>query len=898
MSAASVRSMRFLSSALIGLLISLVGFGVTPAPRALGQAAQCAPVPSGLVSWWRGEGNASGSVGSNHGTSVGNVAFAAGKVGQAFNFDGTSYVRIPRTASLEPAQITLEAWTKPVFSGRPAQAADVDIIINKLARPSPGYGLYVAMDPGQWGVPLGTPVFYLSGGGNMFSSVPFPNDGLYHHVAATHDGSTMRLFVNGVETANRPLSGPIVHATDADAYIGFEPAFTPRTTRGAVDEVSIYNRALSQAEIQAIHAAGSAGKCGITQPPPSACAPVPAGLVSWWRGEGNANDAVGGKHGTLQGDTTFVAGKVGQGFGLDGAGDMVATPLILPSVGTIEMWVKPTNLASPSTQILAGTHSADSSNRLWIAHFGPDGWPGYPPNSVSINLGSGPTNDITIPTPLANGVWTHLALAYDYVGSSHKLYVNGALAGSSTTPRSQPTGALRIGGVTSDFGQTWFFNGAIDDLSVYNRALSLTEIQAIHSAGSAGKCGSTPPPQSVCAPVPAGLVSWWRGEGTPNDSVGGNHGTLQNGTTFAAGMVGQAFSLDGADDYINVPDPPGNASLNLDYVTVEMWLKPTPPNDHMFPFDKRTTNVWTGEYAMLMRSNGQFQTVVDAGAPSYIDPGDGSIFESAAIVPMNQWSHFAMTWDGSTLKAYINGNLAITDAGSGSVVTNSDPLRIGARADLVSFYKGQIDEFSIYNRPLSQAEIQAIHTAGTAGKCGGTTPPPPPPGSCATTITATTGVTSFCSEATFLTASGATQRVSYPTSVPQQGGSYTENGVTMAQAFGQNFAVGDFTPVLTGNELSVNDVESVDVTLPGPATAFGIRIQDGFAVGAINAAGIDSTFTFTFKNGTTVAGNLTVNPPNDQAFFVGATASSPFDRVEIRETSLAFRHFGGGAAMS
>lgn len=57
-----------------------------------------------------------------------------------------------------------------------------------------------------------------------------------------------------------------------------------------------------------------------------------------------------------------------------------------------------------------------------------------------------------------------------------------------------------------------------------------------------------------CVAPPTGLVSWWPGDGTAIDIVGNNHGILQNGATFAPGMVGLAFSLDGTDDYVSVPN--------------------------------------------------------------------------------------------------------------------------------------------------------------------------------------------------------------------------------------------------------------------------------------------------------------------------------------------------------
>src|SRR5215468_10310391 len=77
-----------------------------PAPA----ATNCVTAPSGLVSWWRGEGNALDSAGTNNGTLVGNVTFAPGMVGQGFLLNGTnSYIRIPHSASLNfDSALTIE----------------------------------------------------------------------------------------------------------------------------------------------------------------------------------------------------------------------------------------------------------------------------------------------------------------------------------------------------------------------------------------------------------------------------------------------------------------------------------------------------------------------------------------------------------------------------------------------------------------------------------------------------------------------------------------------------------------------------------------------------------------------------------------------------------------------
>ena len=75
-----------------------------------------------------------------------------------------------------------------------------------------------------------------------------------------------------------------------------------------------------------------------------------------------------------------------------------------------------------------------------------------------------------------------------------------------------------------------------------------------------------------CVAPPAGLVSWWTGDGHANDIVGSNHGSLQNGATYGPGLVGQAFHFDGVDDYVLVPN---SSSLTIsDQFTMDFWFRP------------------------------------------------------------------------------------------------------------------------------------------------------------------------------------------------------------------------------------------------------------------------------------------------------------------------------------
>src|ERR1041385_2060676 len=79
-----------------------------------------------------------------------------------------------------------------------------------------------------------------------------------------------------------------------------------------------------------------------------------------------------------------------------------------------------------------------------------------------------------------------------------------------------------------------------------------------------------------CTPTPSGAVSWWKGESNAVDSVDGNNGILMNGATFAPGKVGTAFSFDGINDFVKVPQA---ANLNVsNQVTIEFWMKADPSN--------------------------------------------------------------------------------------------------------------------------------------------------------------------------------------------------------------------------------------------------------------------------------------------------------------------------------
>ena len=241
----------------------------------------CAAVHDGLVSWWRGQGNALDSWGDNNGATPFGLGTTSGKVGLAFGSGrGGVGILVNDSPSLRPTNaITLEMWINPLsLTGTTPR-----ILLSKFDYP-------VAQPNGiQSSYLLGTTnngllFFTVSPNGSvrtnttLIASNTLPVN-QWSHVAATYDGTALRLYLNGVLAGQTNYSGGIFSGS-ANLGIGIIPFGTSSgwSFSGAMDEVSLYNRALSAAEIQSIVAADLTGKClappVITQQPQSQSAPL------------------------------------------------------------------------------------------------------------------------------------------------------------------------------------------------------------------------------------------------------------------------------------------------------------------------------------------------------------------------------------------------------------------------------------------------------------------------------------------------------------------------------------------------------------------------------------------------------------------------------------------------
>ncbi|MCP9492967.1 MAG: LamG domain-containing protein [Pyrinomonadaceae bacterium MAG19_C2-C3] len=226
-----------------------------------------------------------------------------------------------------------------------------------------------------------------------------------------------------------------------------------------------------------------------------------------------------------------------------------------------------------------------------------------------------------------------------------------------------------------------------------------------------------------CVQPPAGLVSWFPGEGNANDIQGNNNGTLQNGATFAAGRVGQAFSFDGVDDYVRVSS--SGIVKGLGEATVEAWvkLKGTHGLGNGVVWIENTSALGFTRFGLFVRDNGIVRVLGRDQATENFEVPTKEV-ASQSTIPLNLWTHLAGTWKaGEGIKVYINGQLdnQFSDPNLGSFTnTNSAFIGIGRlddRAGTRDEFNGDVDETSVFTRALSASEIQAIYNADSAGKC-------------------------------------------------------------------------------------------------------------------------------------------------------------------------------------
>ena len=317
--------------------------------------------------------------------------------------------------------------------------------------------------------------------------------------------------------------------------------------------------------------------------------------------------------------------------------------------------------------------------------------------TVTVNL---PTPAIVLTAPL-NG--TNYPTAPATVALSASVTANG----TSITKVQFYNGAALLGeAVSSPYNFTWS--------NVTKGSFSLVA-RVVYGAGST--LDSTP--VNISVGTPNSLVaaySFDEGTGaTVTDASGnGNTGAI-SGATWSTGKYGNALTFNGTTALVTIPD---SAALDLSTgMTLEAWVNPTVVSSAW-----RDVIYKGDEYYFLEATSTQGQVPCAGGTLG--NTGIQATYGTAALVP-NTWTHLAATYDGTTLRLYVNGVQVSSAAVTGNIPTSAYPLQIGGDNLHGQFFAGQIDDVRVYNVARTPAQIQSdMNTRITVLPASGVPTPP------------------------------------------------------------------------------------------------------------------------------------------------------------------------------
>lgn len=435
-------------------------------------------------------------------------------------------------------------------------------------------------------------------------------------------------------------------------------------------------------------------------------------------GGGIAVDSAAGNDGTLVNGPIWADGKINGALDFDGADDIIYlpdnNPVWLPENDfSVAMWVYCETAISPTTGVTEtlfnGTYkrSSNPANEMGFRVFrgGTTGQFGF-----YMATTTNTDEDLLSNTLLETDRWYHLVAVRN--GTTQSVYIDGQEDASRTCSpdpikytSSVSDIGVHIGAGTEGAPPRFHFQGTIDEVSLFDRALSLQEIQQLYTDGAGG------------------LVAHWKLDdaagSTAADSAGSNDGTLIDGPLWASGKIDGALDFDGVDDYVNIPND--ILPSNIQY-TMTGWISPRGEN---------SDNSWDDQCIIDLR--GQYQTCVYwqesdfSGNPSSIafynvNSSTVGVASSDNSAPVNTWTHFAASFDGTTMQLYINGQLAGFAASEPPVPISASYWSSKIGKDYQSpdrnsiydrlWFNGKIDDVRVYNKDLSAEEIQQLYDEG------------------------------------------------------------------------------------------------------------------------------------------------------------------------------------------
>ncbi len=624
---------------------------------------------TGQTAYNSSDNSNNGTLGATTATSTDDPIWATGKYGSALSFDGVDdYVSIPNKAYFNlPADSTLGLW----FKANSVAPAYQDIISTY----SVGWSLYLYPND----------ITFFNGSSDIMTG-PVISVGIWYHVVLTRTGNSWVMYLNGI---------PVATGTGSTTASGNPLRISGRTGgagnfNGLIEEVRIYNYARTPDEIALDYNAGFAAKAGGTWD-------FDYGQVGYWGmdegggqyafdGSGNSNNGtLGANVNPGTDDPSWTTGKVGSALSFDGDDYVrVETSASLESAYyevTMEAWIKPNDVTNEQYIL---SKSDGYAGCQWYLRIG-----GGVAMTVVVYDNTSAGYAFSKTGSLSVGVWQHVVGIFSASQGKFKIYINGVEYSSTTA-------APNAGGLADRYlnigrqGSGSYFNGLIDEVRIYSRALTAEEVRYHYNRG--------------------GPVAQWKfneGSGlTAYDSSGnGNTGTLQNNmatTSWTSGKYGSALSFDGTDDWVSVAHSASLDSPNAtQQITITAWIKPI--------------DVANGWQRIVNKGEASPQpylfSMTNAGYLGFWRPEGGGWTQGNTILSNNVWQFVAMTYDKSNVRFYLNGVSDGVRAEISTIASEVSVVRIG-NSNTGEYFNGLIDDVRIYNYARTADEIKLDYNAG------------------------------------------------------------------------------------------------------------------------------------------------------------------------------------------
>ena len=311
-------------------------------------------------------------------------------------------------------------------------------------------------------------------------------------------------------------------------------------------------------------------------------------------------------------------------------------------------------------------------------------------NKLRFILNGTTDNSVVTSNSIPVGLWTHIVASWD--GTTIRAYINGVVDQNTdlfSGPLTTDSNPLRIG---MYYSSGFIFNGQIDGVKIYNRALSAEEVRYHYNQGK-----------------PVAQWDFDEGEGTRAFDVSGNNntGVLTNGPTWVEGKHGSALSFDGVDDSVDVAN---DSSLGItSNLTIEAWVNPSaitlPSGTWMSIAGKKDGHNLSG-YGLVMASYSPCRRwcfVVD----------NSGVCPANACEQIGRWDHLVGVYDGSKMYLYQNGILQSTVVKSGNIGLSANSFKVASMTSYGKF-NGLIDEVKVYNYARTAEQIMQDYNAGLA----------------------------------------------------------------------------------------------------------------------------------------------------------------------------------------